>query len=517
MARSILAAVERIKCELARFLAPEFIRQVCQSIGHVWRERVLDPVTTLHLFALQILHGNTACSHVPRLAAVDCTGEAYGQARQRLPLTIFERLVGAIRERLLGSPTLDDGRWHGHRTFLVDGSGVSMPDTKALRKAFGQPGEQKPGCGFPVMHLLAMFHAATGLLLSVVASPLRTHDMSRVGRIHPDLAPGDVLVGDRAFCSFAHLALVTIRRVFGVFRVHQRQIVDFRPRRRAASRSHRRAERGRPSSRWLKRLGRHDQLVEYIKPKTLPSWMSAEAYAALPETITVRELRYTIAVAGRRTRVVTLATTLLDAQRYPAAEVAALYGQRWQIETNFRHLKQTLRMDVLRCKTVAGVAKELAMYAVVYNLVRLVMQEASRRQQVPIERISFIDAVRWLAEAVHGPVELKLRLVPERPGRSEPRAVKRRPKQYRRLTQPRRTLREYESTPPLRQLCAIRDIVILPREKELPRLHFSCLGIRSVQRRAVGRPDLICDPPTSPSAVGGCARRHMPSRLPSLR
>jgi hypothetical protein len=443
MARSIIAAVTRIKCELARLFAPEFIRQVCREVGHVWRQRVLDPVTTLQLFALQILHGNTACPHVPRLGAVDCTGEAYGQARQRLPLTVFERLLSAIRERLLGSPTLDDGRWHGHRTFLVDGSSVSMPDTPELQNEFGQPGGQKPGCGFPVMHLLAMFHAATGLLLSVVAAPLRTHDMSRIGRIHPALAAGDVLVGDRAFCSFAHLVLLAIRGVFGVFRVHQRQIVDFRPRRRSASsRSRKSGKRGLPTSRWLKRLGRHDQLVEYVKPPVRPVWMNAEAYAELPETIRVRELRFTIAVPGRRTRVITLATTLLDATRYPATEVAALYSQRWQIETNLRHLKQTLRMDVLRCKTVAGVNKELAMYTVVYNLVRLVMGEAARRQQVPVERISFIDAVHWLAEAVYGPMELKLRLVHHRPVRSEPRAVKRRPKEYDRLNRPREVFRK---------------------------------------------------------------------------
>lgn len=443
MARSIIAAVARIKSELARFLAPEFIRQICHSVGHVWRQRVLDPVTTLQLFALQVLHGNTACPHATRLGAVDCSSEAYGQARQRLPLAVFQRLLSAFREQLLGSPTLDDGRWHGHRTFLVDGSSVSMPDTPELQKEFGQPGGQKPGCGFPVMHLLAMFHAATGLLLNVVAAPLRTHDMSRIGRLHPDLSAGDVLVGDRAFCSFAHLALLAKRLVFGLFRVHQRQIVDFRPRRRSASsRSRKRRQRRRPTSRWLERLGRHDQLVEYVKPQVRPTWMSVEAYAELPETIPVRELRYTITVPGRRTRVVTLATTLLDAKRYPAAELAALYGQRWQIETNFRHLKQTLRMDALRCKTVAGVNKELVMYAVIYNLVRQVMLEASGRQQVPVERISFIDAVRWLAEAVHGPVELKLRLVPHRPGRFEPRAVKRRPKEYDRLSKPRHLFRK---------------------------------------------------------------------------
>jgi Transposase DDE domain len=435
MARIIVAALQQIKSDLAQFLSPELIRGACETIGYGWRERILDPVTTVHLFVLQILNGNAACSQVPRLGAVDCSGEAYCQARQRLPLRVLEYLVRALSQFLGASPMLDDGRWHGHRTFLVDGSSVSMPDTPELQKEFGQPGGQKLGCGFPVMHLLALFHASTGFLLNVIGAPLRTHDMSRIGRLHPDLAEGDVLVGDRAFCSFAHLALLAARKAFGVFRVHQKQIVDFRPHRRtASSRSRKRGAKGLPTSRWLKRLGRHDQLVEYVKPKQRPTWMTAEEYVALPDALKVRELRYTITVPGRRTRVITIATTLLNAKRYPAADVAALYGQRWQIETNFRHLKQTLRMDVLRCKTAAGVQKELTMYVLVYNLIRQVMLEAAKRQNVPVERISFIDAVRWLADATYGIQELKLRLVPERPGRCEPRAIKRRPKEYDLLT-----------------------------------------------------------------------------------
>jgi hypothetical protein len=189
-------------------------------------------------------------------------------------------------------------------------------------------------------------------------------------------------------------------------------------------------------------LGRHDQLVEYRKPAKRPDWLTPEAYAELPETIVVRELRYRIAERGRRTKVITLATTLLDAERYAAADVAELYGQRWQIETNLRHLKQTMQMDVFRCETPDGVEKELMMYAVVYNLVRLVMLEAARRQHVPVERISFVDALRWLADAIHGAAELKLHIVPHRPGRAEPRAVKRRPKEYNRLNQPRQRLRK---------------------------------------------------------------------------
>lgn len=443
MARSIFAAVQQIKADVAQFLGPQFIRAVCDTVGHVWRERILDPATTVHLFVLQVLHANTACAHVPRLGAVDCTGEAYCQARQRLPLRVLRYLVRALNQHLGASTMLDEGRWHGHRTFLVDGSGVSMPDTPELQEHFGQPGAQAPGCGFPVMHVLALFHATTGFLLNVASAPLRTHDMSRVGQVHPDLEAGDILIGDRGFCSFVHLALLAARGVFGVFRVHQKQIVDFRPHRRRASRhSRRRGERGLPTSRWLKRLGRNDQLVEYAKPKQRPTWLTDQAFAALPDNIVVREMRYTITERGRRTRVITLATTLLDPKRYPAADLATLYGQRWQIETNFRHLKQTLRMDVLRCQTVEGVTKELTMYALVYNLVRLVMLEAAQRQGVPVERVSFVDAVRWLADAAHGAANLKLRLLSDRPGRFEPRAIKRRPKEYNLLNQPRDILRK---------------------------------------------------------------------------
>jgi len=447
MARSILSAVRQIKAEVAQFLSPQLIREVCEAVGHVWRERVLDPVTTVHLFVLQILHGNTACPHVPRLGRVACTGEAYCQARQRLPLRVLQYLLHSLSHHLGSSAMLDDGRWHGHRTFLVDGSSVSMPDTPALQKEFGQPGAQALGCGFPVMHLLALFHASTGFLLNVVGAPFRTHDMSRVSQVHADLEAEDILVGDRGFCSFAHLALLKARGVFGLFRAHQKQLVDFRPHRRSASkRSRNGRQRGLPSSRWLQRLGRHDQLVEYIKPKRRPVWLNEAAFAALPATITVRELRYTVAQRGLRTRVITLVTTLLDPKRYPAADLAALYGQRWQIETNFRHLKHTLRMDVLHCKTAEGVRKELTMYALVYNLVRLVILEAAKRQSVPTARISFIDAVRWLADALDGAKDLQLRLVPDRPGRYEPRVVKRRAKPYDLLNQPREILRKRLAT-----------------------------------------------------------------------
>ena len=170
--------------------------------------------------------------------------------------------------------------------------------------------------------------------------------------------------------------------------------------------------------------------------------MTAEDYAALPETLTVRELRYAVGRPGFRTRTVTLVTTLSDAVLYPPEALAGLYGVRWRVELNLRHLKTTMKMDVLKCKTVEGVLKELTVYAIVYNLVRVVMLEAARRQGVDVERISFVDAMRWLVEAKPGDELPELVVNPERPGRYEPRVRKRRPKQYPLMTKPRSVLRK---------------------------------------------------------------------------
>ena len=212
MAISITAAIGRIKASLNDWLTPETIREVCQRAGHQWRDRVLDPVTTIHLFVLQILHGNTACAHVPRLANLDCSGEAYGLARSRIPLAVFRGLLTLVTRRLPVA-SADEGRWRGHRTFLLDGSSTSMPDTPALQAKFGQPGRQAAGCGFPVMHLMALFQASTGFLLAIVSAPHRTHDMAEAPRTHPALEANDVLVGDRGLASFVHLALLHFRGV----------------------------------------------------------------------------------------------------------------------------------------------------------------------------------------------------------------------------------------------------------------------------------------------------------------
>ena len=260
--------------------------------------------------------------------------------------------------------------------------------------------------------------------------------------VHPALGAGDVLVGDRGFCSFAHLAMLARDGVQAVFRMHQRQIVDFTPGRPHALPDAKRRSKGLPRSRWLRGLGVLDQVVEWFKPEDRPEWMTAEQYEALPATLAVRELRYEVGRPGFRTRTVTLVTTLLDAEAYPLGALAGLYGARWRVELNLRHLKTTMKMDVLKCKTVEGVLKELTVYAIVYNLVRVVMVEAARRQGVDVERVSFVDALRWLAQARPGEDLPELVVNPERPDRYEPRVRKRRPKQYALMTKPRSELRK---------------------------------------------------------------------------
>jgi hypothetical protein len=438
---TIRQAIVRIKGNLEQWLPQGVVDSLAVRFRIGRRRRVLTPVTTTFLFLKQILHGNTACSHLRHLSGLDFSEGAYCRARGRLPLGFCQRLQRAVLG--LGdaadTPAARD-RWRGHDVYLVDGSSFSMPDTEELRAEFGQPGGQEAGCGFPVAHLLLLTDARTGYIRRTLVAPGATHDMSRVGAIHPDVPAGAVLAADRGFCSYAHLALCQQRQVHAVFRAHQRLLIDFRP-----GRPHTlpgaNAARGLPRSRWLRSLGPDDQVVQYFKPVERPAWLTAEQYAALPATLLVRECRYRVAVPGRRTQAVTLVSTLLDERRYPASALAQVYGWRWRIEGHLRDLKQTLKMDVLHCQTFPGVLKELAMFVTVYNLVRRVMQEAARRQGVPPRRISFIDALRWLCQARRGEELPRLKVVPDRPGRSEPRAKKRRPKQYDLMRKPRAELR----------------------------------------------------------------------------
>jgi hypothetical protein len=440
MALSIVEAVRQIKAGVAKCLTAESIEKACRACGHSWRQREVGPAQTVWTFLAQVLHGNTACAHAVRLADLKCSTEAYCQARARLPLCVYERLLEQTGRAARPSCCLPT--WHGHRTFLVDGSSFSMPDTPVLQAHFGQSGRQLTCCGFPVAHWLTLFDAQSGLLIKQLASPLRTHDMAQVAQLHPELAADDVLVGDTAFASYVHLALLRQRNLYGVFRGHQRQLISFRRDRKLVGQLPAGTVAEFATGRLMRKLGRYDQLVEYTKPLQAPAWMDANSFAALPERLIVRELRFATKQKGGRTRTITLVTTLLDPEEYPAEELAALYRQRWQIETYLGQLKTTMGMDVLHCRSVPGVLKEMTMYALVYNLVRLVIVEAARRQHTSVRSLSFIDALRWLAHACWRLPDLRLAINTARPNRHEPRVKKRRPKKFKLMNRPRCQLRQ---------------------------------------------------------------------------
>ena len=226
--RSITDIVRQFKQDWTEQLCPENIERACRDCGITWIESTLNPVVTIQLFLLQVMHGNTACTHLPHLARMTFTGAAYCKARMRVKLDAFKLLVkrcaDAVQTEAVGS-----ANWLGHRVFFVDGSSFSMPDTAELRDFFGHPTGQKPGCAFPVAHWLVMMHMGTGMITKMFGAPMRTGDLTRIAELHPELKAGDVLVADRGFCSFPHLCLLAARGVEAVLRIHQKTIVDFTP------------------------------------------------------------------------------------------------------------------------------------------------------------------------------------------------------------------------------------------------------------------------------------------------
>ena len=381
-----------------------------------WRERLLPPLVTLRLFVLQVLHGNASIAHLRQLSGIDFAPASYCQARARLPLAMLTSLLDALVQsaRCVGERAADGARMLGRRVLIVDGSNFSMSDEPALHEHFHLPQGTKPGIGYPLAMVMGLLDAASGLFVQMLCLPLLVHDMRAVVNVHAALQSGDILLGDRAFCSFAHLALLNARGVFACFRLHQR----------------RKGQRGHGVERWR-------------RPKERPAWMMPAQFLALPQWIDVRLVSYTLTQKGLRTRQVTIATTLLDATAWPDAKLAELYGQRWQIEGCFNQLKTHMKMNVLKCKSVGGVLKELAVYLLVYNLVRLAMLRAAARQRTSVHRISFIDALRWLACRMLGLAGVqRLVINPQRPGRWEPRVRRRRMKPYDLLTRPRAELKQ---------------------------------------------------------------------------
>jgi hypothetical protein len=328
--------------------------------------------------------------------------------------------------------------WCGHRVLVADGSTLTAPDTAQNQRVFPQQRSQKPGCGFPIMRLVALLSLATGMLSAWATANIHGHEIPLLQSLWDHLRPGDVLLADRGFCSWGLLAQCLQHHFQAVFRVKGSRRGDLR--------------RG-------TRLSPEERLVQWRKPKERAWTLSAHQWALLPEVLTLRVVRCRLQLPGFRTRQVLLVTTLLDSTQYPPKALSQLYFRRWAMELTLRNIKTTLQMDHLSCKTPDNLEREIRMHFLVHNLVRRLMLEAARRHRVALERISFagsLAAARRYGEALLQARTARQRsylrqellrvlaadLLPNRPGRREPRAVKRRPKAYPLLMCPRNRFRE---------------------------------------------------------------------------
>ena len=414
--------------------------------GDKRRERPYSTRRTFWCFLWQMLNENTSCRQVVRqlqsvmglhgVHHLDSGNSAYCQARARLPVSLLQKGLldsSAAVDRQAPKSTLLRGR----SIKASDGSTVSLADTPGNQEQYPQPKSQKPGCGFPIMRLSVLFSLQSGAVLQVATGSYFEHELRLFHTIHNDLQANDILVYDRAGGHFVLAAQLSRKNVDLISRVLNRRI---------AWRS------GRP-------LGKYDRLFVWKKGSTKPAYLTQEQWAALPEDIPVRVLKVTVNRKGCRTQELNLVTTLLDPVKYPAQEVAEAYLRRWRLELCLDDLKTTLGMDVLHCLSPEMVQKELLAFLIAHNLLRWVMAQAATEHQVDLYRISFtgaMDAFRHCATAMVQARSAKKRqqlwddllltladdLVPLRPGRREPRAVKRRPKPYPRLTKPRRQFRQ---------------------------------------------------------------------------
>ena len=428
----------------AAWIAPHALSQ--EDEGPNSRDRVFSIRLTFWSFLAQILTPGSPCREAVRQvlalfclqgrSPLDEQTSAYCQARQRLPRERLWQLLGQTAQaarRRCPKP-----RWLHGEVKVVDGSTVTLPDTAANQKRYPQQKAQQAGCGFPIMKFVGLFSLATGCLLTVVTGNYYVAELRLFRDLWHYLKAGDVLLADRIFGDYGTFAALWNRGVDCVMRLHQGRKADFR--------------RGD----WL---GPQDRLVSWTKPRQRTLTIGKKLWASLPEELTLRMICIHVTARGFRSRKLILITTLLDPDKYPAEQIARLYLQRWQVELFFRDIKTILQMEHLRCKSPPMVEKEFLMHLIGYNLIRCVMLDAARAYEAPLERISFkgsVDSVRQyslaIAQARHAKKRRELvrdllrvlatDLVPDRPHRREPRAVKRRPKPYPLLNRPRRQFRE---------------------------------------------------------------------------
>jgi len=429
-------------------LSSEMLREVLAEAKVTFVDRIYTPLTTLLVFLWQVISQDHSCraavskllAHRAAQGERSCSAETGGYcvARKRLPEPVFHSLVRKTG-RQLHDQAPADWRFKGRAVKVFDGSTVSMPDTGANQAEYPQGPNQKPGVGFPIARIAAVFSLACGAVIDWSICRYQGKGQSELGLLRllrQAFQPGDVMLADRYLCSWSELAILRQHGVDFVARIHQARKTDFR--------------RG-------KRLGDNDHLATWKKPRK-PEWMDQAQYDALPADMVVREVRLEVRIPGFRPDRLTIATSLLDVELFSLDDLTELYRQRWHAELDLRSLKQTMQMDVLRCKTPQLVRKEISTHLLAYNLVRTIMAQAATQHALAPRTISFKGTLQTLIafqphwecastdQFLHLHQELLTAIVThrvgDRPDRFEPRKRKRRPKPYSLLTQPRAQARE---------------------------------------------------------------------------
>ena len=417
--------------------AQELAHAVQEEVG-VWRDRRYAPLVALRLFVEQVLHTDHACQDVVVRYASErvAQGEAqvslstgpYCNARLRLPLGLVERLGKRVGERLQEG-CAQGWRWRGRSVKIVDGTTVTMPDTEDNQAQYPQHSGQKAGLGFPIARLVALVSLGCGAVLDWAMGPYKgkqTGEDALLRRLYGSLVKGDIVLADRYHCSYFTVAVLYLMGVDVLTRQHARRVTDFR--------------RG-------ERLGKRDHLVVWERPAR-PPWMEQEVYARIPEELVLREAKLAQWV---------LVSTLIDPVQVSKEELNALYVQRWHIELDLRAIKTVMGMEILRCKSAQMVQKEVGAFFLAYNLIRAAMAQAAACAKLLPRQLSFCAAKRMIngfldllrGRAARGLIRMfaylrgaiALLLLPHRPNRVEPRAVKRRPKPHRLLTELRNVAR----------------------------------------------------------------------------
>jgi hypothetical protein len=437
----------------ADVLSAERVERVFKKHENLFGGAIYSTVVTLWAFLGQVLRDGKEASCQSAVAQIvvhrsqaglpvptEDTGD-YCRARAKLSLAALRDVTVEVAEEL--EQQADSAwLWKERHAKLVDGFYFTLPDTPANQAEFPQRPAQKPGVGFPIVRACVILSLATACATDLAIGPYagkETGETALLRELLGSFRAGDVAVADRYYCSFLMISLLMQRQVDVCARIHQRRHVDFR--------------RGR-------RLGKNDRLIVWTRPEQ-PAWMDEETYRAIPETLTLRMIRYNIVVPGRRTETITVVTTLIDAETYSSADIAELYGFRWNAELDIRSIKQTLKLDHLRCKSPEMVRKELWTILLGYNLIRTTAAAAALLHGKQPRQISFTGTCQYVLASwtvlsldliAHDKLIAHCRAlldqiagcqVADRPGRIEPRVLKRRRHRYPLMLEPRATLKAH--------------------------------------------------------------------------